>query len=69
LAGDTSALHLFEQSIDRFGKGCELVTVYRGKSMKNRPLLKENVISAHPDLSMEEYYGGQYNCDFYVTFE
>ncbi|MEN6400101.1 MAG: DAK2 domain-containing protein [Rectinema sp.] len=69
LAGATSPLSLLDEAIARFGKDSELVTVYRGKSMKNKPLLDKSVTAAHKDLTLEEYYGGQFNCDFLVTFE
>jgi len=47
----------------------ELVTLYRGAAMKKRNSMSTELNELFPDLTVEEYYGGQYGCDYYITLE
>ncbi|MCD6121706.1 MAG: DAK2 domain-containing protein [Spirochaetales bacterium] len=61
--------NLIINGIKKLKDESELVTLYRGISVKNRANIGIEIKKLFPDLTVEEYYGGQYGCDYYITFE
>ena len=61
--------NLIINGIKKLKDESELVTLYRGISVKNGDNIGIEIKKLFPDLTVEEYYGGQYGCDYYITFE
>lgn len=57
------------KSIEKFINGESLVTLYKGIPAKKQKSLIAKLTKTFPNLDFEEYYGGQYQYYYYITFE
>lgn len=57
------------QSIEKLAQNENLVTLYKGIPAKKDNSLLPELRSLFPDKEFEEYYGGQYQYHYYITFE
>jgi len=57
------------QSIEKLAQNETLVTLYKGIPAKSDNSLLPELRSIFPDKEFEEYYGGQYQYHYYITFE
>ena len=46
-----------------------LISIYKGIPAKNENNLIPKLKKSFPDFEFEEYYGGQYQYNYYITFE
>ncbi|MBP7731072.1 MAG: DAK2 domain-containing protein [Bacteroidales bacterium] len=60
---------LIFETIKELAKGESLITLYKGIRSEKQNSLIENLKKQFPDIEFEEYYGGQYNYNYYITFE
>ena len=60
---------LIADSIKILKDGSELVTLYRGIALKKKRGVAAEIREQFPDIEVEEYYGGQYGCYYYITLE
>ena len=60
---------LIADSIKILKDGSELVTLYRGIALKKKRGVAAEIREQFPDFEVEEYYGGQYGCYYYITLE
>ena len=60
---------LVVKSIEKLTKKENLVTLYKGTPAKRHNNLLPELKKIFPNLEFEEYYGGQYQFYYYVTFE
>jgi len=62
---------LFAYVITKLVKEESLISIYKGipaKKQKNLNLVPK-LKKSFPDYEFEEYYGGQYQYNYYITFE
>ncbi|MCW1735664.1 DAK2 domain-containing protein [Anaerorudis cellulosivorans] len=57
------------EAIRQLANGCGLVTLYKGLPSRKENGLVDRLKEQFPDTDFEEYYGGQYNYNYYITFE
>jgi len=57
------------KSIESLALNDKLVTFYKGLPAKKDHVLLPELVEEFPDLEFEEYYGGQYQFHYYITFE
>jgi len=57
------------QSIEKLAQNESLVTLYKGIPAKKDNSLLPELRSIFPEKEFEEYYGGQYQYHYYITFE
>ena len=60
---------LITNTIKKLIKEESLVSIYKGVPAKNEKNLIPKLKKSFPDLEFEEYYGGQYQYHYYITFE
>jgi len=60
---------LMFETIKELTKGENLITLYKGTRSEKQNSLTEKLKKQFPDIEFEEYYGGQYNYNYYITFE
>ena len=60
---------LLFKSIESLALHDKLVTLYKGLPAKRYQNLLPELAEEFPDLEFEEYYGGQYQFHYYMTFE
>jgi dihydroxyacetone kinase-like predicted kinase len=60
---------LLLKSIKSLALHDKLVTLYKGLPAKRDQNLLPELVKEFPDLEFEEYYGGQYQFHYYITFE
>jgi dihydroxyacetone kinase-like predicted kinase len=57
------------EAVNQLANGYGLVTVYKGLPSRKNNGLVDRLKEQFPDIDFEEYYGGQYNYNYYITFE
>jgi DAK2 domain fusion protein YloV len=60
---------LMVNAIQKLIKDESLISLYRGARAKREKSFIPKLKEAFPDCEIEEYYGGQYQFDYYVTLE
>ena len=61
--------NVITKSIEKFINGESLVTLYKGIPAKKQKSLIAKLTKIFPNLDFEEYYSGQYQYYYYITFE
>ena len=69
ITSDKNLNRLVTESIKILKNGSELVTLYRGIALKKKNSIADKIKEKFSDIEVEEYYGGQYGCYFYITLE
>jgi len=57
------------EAVNQLANGYGLVTLYKGLPSRKNNGLVDRLKEQFPDIDFEEYYGGQYNYNYYITFE
>ncbi len=60
---------LIFETIKELSKGESLITLYKGLHSEKENGLTEKLKKQFPEFEFEEYYGGQHNYNYYITFE
>jgi len=60
---------LIDNTIRKLIKDESLISIYKGIPAKKENNLISKLKKSFPDFEFEEYYGGQYQYNYYITFE
>jgi len=60
---------LIVEIIQQLANDSSLITIYKGIRAKKEENITSKLKEQFPSLEFEEYFGGQYKYDYYVTFE
>ena len=60
---------LIVDAIHQLANDCSLITLYKGLPSRKENGLADRLKEQFSDIDFEEYYGGQYNYNYYITFE
>ncbi len=69
ILSDKNLEQIINKSIDELIKEESLITIYKGIPAKKQKSIIPKLKKSFPELDFEEYYGGQYQCHYYITFE
>lgn len=69
ILSDKNLQTLLVNAIQKLRKDESLISLYRGVRVKREKSFIPKLKETFPDWEIEEYYGGQYKFDYYVTLE
>jgi len=69
ILSDKNIEHLINDTIKKLIKGESLITIYKGIPAKKEKSIIPKLKNSFPEFEFEEYYGGQYQYHYYLTFE
>jgi len=69
ILSDKDLEQTINKSIEELIKEESLITIYKGIPAKKQKSIIPKLKKSFPELDFEEYYGGQYQYHYYITFE
>ncbi|MCD6564647.1 MAG: DAK2 domain-containing protein [Bacteroidales bacterium] len=69
ILSDKNVEQLINDTIEELIKEESLITIYKGIPVKKQKSIIPKLKKSFPELDFEEYYGGQYQYHYYITFE
>lgn len=69
ILSDKNIEQLINDTIKKLIKGESLITIYKGIPAKKEKSIIPKLKNSFPEFEFEEYYGGQYQYHYYLTFE
>jgi len=69
ILSDKNIEQLINDTIKKLIKGESLITIYKGIPAKKEKSIIPKLKNSFPEFEFEEYYGGQYQYHYYITFE
>jgi len=69
ILSDKNIEQLINDTIKKLIKGESLITIYKGIPAKKEKSIIPKLKDSFPEFEFEEYYGGQYQYHYYLTFE
>ncbi|MCK4699888.1 MAG: hypothetical protein KAT38_06125, partial [Bacteroidales bacterium] len=69
ILSDKDLEQIINKSIEELIKEESLITIYKGILAKKQKSIIPKLKKSFPELVFEEYYGGQYQYHYYITFE
>jgi dihydroxyacetone kinase-like predicted kinase len=69
ILSDKNIEMLINNTIKKLVKDESLISIYKGIPAKKEKSLIPKLKKSFPDFEFEEYYGGQYQYNYYITFE
>lgn len=69
IASNKKLKYLIKDSINMLKDRSELITMYKGIALKKKGRIAAEIKEQFSNLDVEEYYGGQYDCLYYITLE
>ncbi|MBE9510865.1 MAG: DAK2 domain fusion protein YloV, partial [Bacteroidetes bacterium] len=69
ILSDKNVEQLINDTIEEQIKEESLISIYKGIPAKKQKSIIPKLKKTFPELDFEEYYGGQYQYHYYITFE